>query len=97
MIDITNLLAQIESDQLTNIPKASLSSDNVKGALQIVFGLAGGIALLIVALAGLKYTLSRGNPQETAKAKDTIIYAIVGLLISLFAFSIVTFVIGRVT
>lgn len=66
-------------------------NENIANGLKIVFGVAGGVAFLIITLAGLKYVLSQGNPQETAKAKNTIIDALIGLIISLAAFAIVAF------
>lgn len=88
--------AQIVNESEVNLPKADVSQDTVKSALQIVFGVAGGIALIIVTLSGLRYVLSNGDPQGVAKAKNSIIYALLGLVICLTAFGIVTFVVGRV-
>ncbi len=83
---------QVTKNEL-GVPDNSLGQDNLQLALQLVFGLAGAIAFIIVVLGGLKYALSQGNPQETAKAKDTILYAVIGLVICVMAFSIVRFVI----
>ncbi len=96
MTKISHYLAQITKGDVPSLPDPALDSNSVTNVLQIVFGLAGGIALLIVAIAGLQYVLSQGDPQNTAKAKNTILYAFVGLLICIFAFSIVSFVIGDI-
>lgn len=90
------LLSTIINPNDVNVPKGDLNDGGFKLVLQIVFGVAGGIALLIVALGALKYTLSQGNAQEITKAKDTIIYAIVGLIVCIMAFSLVSFVLGKV-
>jgi hypothetical protein len=79
-----------------DIPQGEVSQNNIANALSLVFGIAGGIALLVVTLGGLKYVLSQGNPQETAKAKNTILAALVGLVVCLLAFSIVRFVLREV-
>lgn len=89
------ILAQVSEGDL-DIPKGPADPNAATNALQIVFGIAGAIALLFITLGGFKYIISQGNPQETAKAKDTILYALIGLVVVLFAFSILTFVIGRV-
>lgn len=93
------IIAQlIKKDDLSGLPQPTLSTGpdgTVSNALKIVFGLAGAISLLIITIAALQYTLSQGNPQATAKAKNTIIYAVIGLAICVLAFSIVTFVITR--
>lgn len=47
--------------------------------------------------AGVQYIISQGDPQQTAKAKNMIIYAFVGLLIVAMAFVIAAFVINGVT
>lgn len=90
------LLAQLIKDDQVTVPKGSLSDATFTDILQVVFGFAGGIALIIVTIAGLKYVLSQGNPGETAKAKDTIMYALIGLVVCIMGFSIVTFVINNV-
>jgi uncharacterized membrane protein YjfL (UPF0719 family) len=41
----------------------------------------------------MKFVLSRGNPDAVAKARNTIIYAAVGLVISMLSFAIVRFVV----
>lgn len=68
----------------------------INAVLKIVFGLMGTIALLIIVMGGFKYITSGGEPDKINKAKDTIIYAAVGLAVSLAAFAIVTFVVTKV-
>ncbi|MCX6805928.1 MAG: hypothetical protein NTY56_00575 [Patescibacteria group bacterium] len=46
-------------------------------------------------VGGLKYTLSQGEEKAAAGAKDTILYAVVGLVVSVMAFAIVNFVLGE--
>ncbi len=77
------------------IPQGEPGGTTLQTLLRIVTGTLGAVAFLIIVIAGFKYTLSRGNPDEITKAKETIIYAVAGLLISMAAFSIVTFVVGR--
>lgn len=79
-----------------DVPRTELNSDATSTILRIVFGVAGGVAVIIILLASLKYITSRGDPGEVAKAKNTIIYAAIGLVVIAFAFSIVGFVVNRV-
>jgi len=79
-----------------SLPKTSAGSDQLKTVLQIVFGIAGAISVLMITIAGYSYIISSGDPQKTAKAKDTILYAVIGLVISILSFSIVSFIIGKV-
>ena len=92
------LLAKINvSEGDVKVPKPGLTDASITGILQLVFGVAGAISLIIIILAGLKYSLSLGDTQQVAKAKDAIIYAAIGLFICALAFSIVTFVIGNIS
>ena len=84
----------IDSKSL-NIPQKGLTSVTVDNIMKIVFGTLGAIALIIIIIAGIKFMTSQGNPEALAKARNTIIYAAVGLAVAVGAFSIVTFVIGR--
>lgn len=83
---------QVSPSELNKLPQGNVTRDTFVHALQLVFGVLGGIALLIVTVAGFQYVVSQGDPQATAKAKNTIIDALIGLAISLLAFSIVSFV-----
>lgn len=78
-----------------NIPKVPLTNDSMATVFSIVFGIAGGIAFLMVIIGGLQYVMSQGEPQATAKAKNTILYAVIGLAVCVLAFTIINFVIGR--
>src|SRR3990167_6992902 len=57
--------------------------------------IVGAIAVIIIVIAGLMYVLSEGNPENTRRAKDAIIYAVIGLVVAIAARIIVYFIIGR--
>ena len=78
-----------------NIPVNDVTGNSVNNILQVVFGTMGAIALIIIIIAGIKFMTSQGNPDNLTKARNTIIYAAVGLAVSLGALTIVTFVVGR--
>lgn len=92
---IVRLLAQISADEI-NVPKGTLPETTIDTVLQTVFLVFGGVAVIVVTVAGLYYVLSQGNPQATARAKNTILYALVGLAVSIFAYTIVRFVVSNV-
>lgn len=64
--------------------------------LQDLFGVVGALSLLFLIIGGFRYILSGGEPQNSAAAKGTILYAIVGLIIAIVAESIVALVLGKV-
>ena len=50
----------------------------------------------MVIIGGIQYTTSGGDSAAVTKAKNTILYGIVGLVIALLAYAIVNFVITRI-
>ncbi len=78
------------------IPMISADQSAVQTILQIVFGVIGGLSLLFVVIGALKYVTSSGDPGGIQSAKDTILYAIIGLVLALMAFTIVGFVFDNV-
>jgi len=50
--------------------------------------------VIVVSLAGFSYITSGGDPQKTAKAKDTILYALVGVVVAILGATITSFVAG---
>ncbi|HSX45283.1 MAG TPA: hypothetical protein VLF39_04250 [Candidatus Saccharimonadales bacterium] len=80
-----------------SLPSATPSSATIHNVVTAILATLGAIAVFIIALGGFKYVMSRGDPQATARAKDTILYAIVGLVVAIMAYSIVAFVIPKVT
>lgn len=77
-----------------SIPQQGLDNDQVQSAVGFFFIIAGIIAVIMIIIGGYWYVLSGGDPQRTKKAKDTILYAVVGLMISVSAWIIIEFIIG---
>ncbi|HSX30400.1 MAG TPA: pilin [Candidatus Saccharimonadales bacterium] len=65
--------------------------------LQILFGIVGVMAVLIIVISGFRYITAHGDPSAVATARRSLVYALVGLVISLAAFSIVTLVLKGVS
>lgn len=55
-------------------------------------GVAGILATVMIMYGGVKYVVSYGNPQKIADAKDNIFSAIVGLVLALGAYTILSFI-----
>ena len=77
------------------LPRIDLNGTTVNTILSLVFGLLGGLALIFIVYGGIKMISSQGDPQGLAKARNTIIYASVGLAICILAFTIVNFVVSK--
>ena len=64
--------------------------------VNLAFWVAGVVAVIIVIIAGINYSLSSGDPAKTASAKNTILYAVIGLVIIANAIAITGYIIGKV-
>lgn len=78
------------------LPKPAADSGHLQTALSTVFVITGAIALLVITIAGFRYTISHGDPKLIAQSKNAILYAVIGLVVSMTAFAIVNFVIGNI-
>lgn len=58
----------------------------IRNVIQIIAGLAGLIATGFFVAGGFGYITSSGNPENLDKSKRTLIYAAVGLAITIGAF-----------
>lgn len=85
---------ELDTSPLPNSDVNNAPSVYIQTGLQIVFGILGAVALLVIVLSGLRYMLAQGDPGKVAQARSTILYAVIGLVVALSAFSIVTFVVG---
>lgn len=77
----------------TCLPHSVANPTTLNTALNIIFAFSASIAVLIIVIAGFRYILARGDPNATAQAKNAIIYALIGLVVVMTAYSIVAFVV----
>lgn len=66
--------------------------EGILSVLDIILGFMALIAVIVVVIAGIRLVVSQGEEQEKDKAKKTILYAIIGLVVILFAQAIVGFI-----
>lgn len=60
--------------------------------IQVLIWASAIVSVIVIIVGGLMYMLAAGDPGKITKAKDTVLYAVVGLVVSLLAFAIVYFV-----
>lgn len=76
---------------------AGFSQAQVDGILNVVYMLAGIVAVLVIIVGGIRYTASNGDSSQIQSAKNTILYGVVGLVIVIAAVAITNFVIQNIT
>jgi hypothetical protein len=86
----------------SNTVCAATSSDAgagaaIKNVINVLLYLLGAAAVIVIVIGGIMYATSGGESANVTKAKNMILYAVVGLVIALLAYAIVNFVIARFT
>lgn len=59
--------------------------------VQVLLTAVGVISVIMIVIGGIMFATSSGDAQKTAKARNTILYAVIGLVVSIFAAAIVNF------
>lgn len=93
MIEILRVLAEYKVD-INTLPKVAADDNGVKfqAIMTVAFIVIGAISVLFLTIGGFRYVASQGDSQAAAQAKNTIMYSLVGLLVSVTAVALVTFV-----
>ncbi len=68
-------------------------TDSIASILRNIILASGSIAIVFIVIGGIQYMTSSGDVNKTKKARDTILYACIGLIICTLAFAIVNFTI----
>jgi len=90
-------LTDIKADDI-GVPKVQANDQTFANIISAAFLVIGGMAVLYLLIGGFRYVIAGGGGEkgkDIVKAKNTIIYAVVGIVVSLSAFTIVQFVLGR--
>ena len=69
---------------------------NIINILNGIVGALAIVAVIVIIIGGIGYMTSSGDAAKVKKAKDTILYGIIGLIICVLAFAIVNFVIANI-
>lgn len=69
-------------------------TDIFKTITNVLLFIIGAISVIMLIIGGIRYTVSGGDSSAVQSAKNTILYAIVGIVVAILAFAVVNFVIG---
>jgi hypothetical protein len=75
------------------IPKVAANDAQLQNILSSAFLVIGAITILFIIIGGIRYIVAAGDPGSITRAKDTILYAIIGLVLTTIAFAITQLVI----
>lgn len=76
------------------VPEVALNDTTIANIMSAVFVLVGALAVFFLLVGAARYVSANGEAPKVAQAKNTILYALVGLILSTLGFTVVQFVIG---
>jgi hypothetical protein len=82
---------------VTSVGGAGSGADlggQIKIVVNILLFILGAIAVIMIVVGGIRYTTSGGDSSGITGAKNTILYAVIGLVVAVMAYAIVNFVLG---
>jgi hypothetical protein len=68
----------------------------ISSVVSVLMYILGVLSVIMIIVGGIRYTASNGDAGRIKAAKDTITYAVVGLVVAILAYAIVNFVIKNV-
>ena len=72
-------------------------SELIYNAIRILLAFAGAIAVLFIIVGGFWYITASGNEEQAEKGKTTLINAVIGVIIVVLAYAIVTVIVNLVS
>lgn len=66
--------------------------DFIETVVNTILLILGSVAVIMLVVGGFRFVISGGDQAAVNRARDTIIYAIIGLIVAMVAYSIVGFV-----
>ncbi len=93
-----------EGDMVSTLALCNLPDDSgeptlmqrVQQIINVVVGVLGVVAVAVIIVGAVYYVTSQGEAAKIARAKNTILYGIIGLIVAGLAFAIVNFVLTSV-
>ncbi|MEX0932015.1 MAG: hypothetical protein WDZ81_00215 [Candidatus Saccharimonadales bacterium] len=99
--------SDIICENINNVPgiDQNCGAADAKGVLEsivqpivnLLLFLIGAVAVIMLIIGGFRYVISGGDSEAIKGAKNTIIYAIIGIVIAFLSYAIVNFVVGELT
>ena len=69
----------------------------IRNVINILLWAIGIVSVIMIIIGGFRYATSNGDSNQVSAAKNTIMYAVIGLVIAIFAYAIVNFVFVQIT
>lgn len=98
----TNPAKTKPADEIKTYAECNLAKDDhdltttAIDIINVIVAAVGIVAVLVIVIGGVFFVISTGEAAKTKRAKDTILYGVIGLVIAILAYAIVNFVLGNI-
>lgn len=87
----------LDPNKTSSLPRVTDTQSALQKGLSLTFIIIGAMSLMLLVIAGFRYTISGGDSTKVTETKRAIIYTIVGIIVSASAYIIVNAVMGQTT
>ncbi len=94
MIAAVFLAISIKAED-AGIPKVTAGDSTFNAIISLVYVLLAALAVLYIVRAGLLFITAQGDPGQITEARNTIVFAVVGLVASTVVFAAINWIAGR--
>lgn len=85
-----------KSAQGTDTPTDLFGTEGmITKIINVLLFLIAAVSVVMLIIGGFRYIVSQGDSTKVTSAKNTILYAIIGLIVAILAYAIVNFVMGQ--
>ena len=67
----------------------------IQTVVNVLLWVVGALSVIMIIFSGIRYVTSAGDAAKTKAAQNSLIYAVVGLIVAIFAWAIVNMVIDK--
>ena len=94
-IQSSSLQKGVDAMHAEGMPTQLVGVDgSFSNVINTILYVAGIVAVAMLIIGGIRFMISRGDKDKVQKAKNTIIYALIGLVVCVLAFAIGNWAIG---
>lgn len=89
-------VCDMDSDDVLGCNNNKDAGNVAGGLINVVLGLVGVIAVGVMIYGGVSYMISQGDPGKTKRARDILLYGLIGFVITVAAYAIIQFVVDKI-
>lgn len=86
---ITDGASNVNTGATNDVP------DTIKIVTDLLLFILGAVSVIMLVIGGFKFVASNGNAEQVKSAKNTILYAIIGVVVALLAYAVIDWVVEQ--